>query len=74
MQRLDDLLLGFSPHLEDEKRIKIELLFQEVIDGSDMLAGVRPIGAGTICFQIRSFPGKERYAAIGKRLIKKLYL
>ena len=43
VQDLDYLLLGSAPKLEDEKRITVELLSQEIIDGSYVLAGVGPI-------------------------------
>jgi hypothetical protein len=59
MQCLDDLLFGFAPQPEDQERITIELLGQKMIDGSYLLAGFRPIGAGAIRLQIRALPGKN---------------
>src|SRR5207247_1079373 len=43
-----NLLPAAPPQLEDQEGVAIELLPQQVINRRDVLARVRPVGAGTV--------------------------
>jgi hypothetical protein len=49
---LDDLLFCTPAQFEDQKRIFVEALGQDIIDGSDMLARIGPIRARAVCDQV----------------------
>ena len=48
----EQLFPAQTTKLEDEKWVAIELLTQQVVDGGDVLAGVRPVRAGALGVQV----------------------
>src|SRR5437763_10596727 len=49
---LDNLFFCTTTELENKKRVLVETLCQNIVDGGYVLAGVGPVGAGAVGFQI----------------------
>src|SRR5262249_52716414 len=54
--------------LENEKRVTVKLLAQQIIDGSNVLTGVRQIGTGTLGRQVAQLLGKKRQTGVLEEL------
>ena len=52
MQPGQQLIAAEAPQLEDQERIAVVLLAQEVIHRGDVLARIGVIGAGAVGFQV----------------------
>ena len=62
-QETDHFLPAHSAQFEDQERVAVELLAQQIVDRGDVFAGIRPVRARTFCFQVLQLLGKERQPA-----------
>jgi hypothetical protein len=54
-------VLSFHPkELEDQKRIAVELLSEEIVDRRDVFTGIGPIGTRTFRIEVFHLFGKKR--------------
>ena len=65
-QRGHDLLLAAPAEHKEQERVFVELLAQDVVDGSHMFARIRPIGAAALCVQLARPRGEEAHTRDGK--------
>src|SRR5439155_17264924 len=65
----DELVTVEPAQPEDEERVAVELLAEEVVDRGDVLARVRPVGARARRAQVLLLGGEERQPGPAERLL-----
>src|SRR5579884_2533347 len=64
--RVQDLLPGAAPELEEEERIPVERLAQDVVGGRHVFTGVGPVGAGAGGVQVLAGRREEAPPGLGE--------
>lgn len=71
-QEFDQFLTVHAAQLDEEKWIAVEFLTQQIVDGGDMFAGVRPVRARAVRLQILELGREERQPRILEHLLNVL--